>query len=403
MVEFLKMQELATEYGNAFYILDTKKFESNFLALKNCFKEIYPNYNLAYSYKTNYIPKLCKKVNDLGGYAEVVSEMELELAKRVGVLSENIIWNGPCKNLAVLKDFLLEGGTVNVDNFVELNDVVNIAEKSSRPINVGVRCNFDIGDGVVSRFGFDVDNGDLLSAVTRINRNKNLNLKGIHCHFSTRNLQSWENRVQGMLAVLKTTRTVPEYIDLGGGLFGNMPQSLKDQFGGQIPTFEDYAMAVATPFKKFFDGQKQPTLILETGTALVSDCMKFVCRVMSVKEVRGKNIATLYGSVYNINPTLNGKNMPVDVLPCDRFGRDYQNLDFAGYTCIEGDYLYRGYNGKLKEGDFVVFHNVGSYSVVLKPPFILPNFAILELNDGGTEVVKRGENFLDIFHTFTNI
>ncbi len=58
----------------------------------------------------------------------------------------------------------------------------------------------------------------------------------------------------------------------------------------------------------------------------------------------------------------------------------YQSIDFGGYTCIESDYIYKNYNGDLAEGDYVIFGNAGSYSVVLKPPFILPNFAIVELS-----------------------
>ena len=74
----------------------------------------------------------------------------------------------------------------------------------------------------------------------------------------------------------------------------------------------------------------------------------------------------------------------------------------AGFTCIESDYLYRGYNGPLAVGDMVVFDNVGSYSVVLKPPFILPNFPMVELTDDGeVRVIKRQETFDDLFHTYS--
>ena len=77
-------------------------------------------------------------------------------------------------------------------------------------------------------------------------------------------------------------------------------------------------------------------------------------------------------------------------------------MDFGGYTCIESDYLYRGFNGALAIDDYVVFDNVGSYSVVLKPPFILPNFAMLDYDDeaGTLELVKARESFDDIFKTF---
>ena len=81
---------------------------------------------------------------------------------------------------------------------------------------------------------------------------------------------------------------------------------------------------------------------------------------------------------------------------------EYDSVDIAGYTCIENDYLYRDYQGVLGVGDYVVFNNVGSYSIVLKPPFILPNSAVIEYNPKSKsfEVVKRKEETDDIFSSF---
>ena len=70
---------LREEYGDAFYLLDSEQFQKNFIELRDTFRSIYPNFNIAYSYKTNYTPKFCKLVDKMGGYAEVVSEMEMEL------------------------------------------------------------------------------------------------------------------------------------------------------------------------------------------------------------------------------------------------------------------------------------------------------------------------------------
>jgi CRISPR/Cas system-associated endoribonuclease Cas2 len=43
--------------------------------------------------------------------------------------------------------------------------------------------------------------------------------------------------------------------------------------------------------------------------------MAFASKVVSIKKIKNKSIATLQGSVYNINPTLNGKNPPITVYP----------------------------------------------------------------------------------------
>lgn len=397
-----EMKQLAEQVGDAFYLLKSKQFAENFIELKSEFTKIYPHFNIAYSYKTNYTPKLCRIVNELGGLAEVVSDMEMEIALRVGVEPKNIVWNGPFKNGEKVEQLLVMGGTVNLDSAYEIELISRIAEQHPNcTLNVGIRCNFDVNDGVISRFGFDVDSEDFQRALRLINKYENLHLIGLQCHFATRRLDTWKARVKGMLALVDKLGFVPEHIDLGGGLFGKMADSLKAQFDTEIPTYRQYAEAVAPVFAEHFKRHEQkPMLLIEPGSALVGDCMCFASKVVNIKEVRGKAIATLLGSVYNINPTLNKKNPPIEVYAMGAEQKAYDDLDFGGFTCIESDYLYCHFNGKLAKGDMVVFGNVGSYSVVLKPPFILPNFPIIDISEGHVESIKRGETFDDLFHTF---
>ncbi len=397
-----QIKRLVEQVGDSFYLLDSKQFRENFIELKSEFSKIYPNFNIAYSYKTNYMPKLCKIVDELGGFAEVVSDMEMEIALRVGVEPKNIIWNGPFKNTQKVEQLLVLGGTVNIDSAYEIDVIADIAHKHpDKKLNIGVRCNFDINDGVVSRFGFDVESNDFNRAMSLFSEYKNLYLIDMQCHFATRRLDTWKPRAEGMLALIDKLGILPERIDLGGGLFGKMADSLKAQFDSEIPNYKQYAEVVASIFAEHFKGVKnKPMLLIEPGSALVGDCMKFAAKVVNIKNVRDKFIATLLGSIYNINPTLNKKNPPIKVYSMGEEQKEYKNLDFGGFTCIESDYLYRHYDGKLAKGDIVVFGNVGSYSVVLKPPFILPNFPIIDISDGGLEIIKRGETFDDLFHTY---
>ncbi|MEJ2697620.1 MAG: hypothetical protein P8013_13355, partial [Candidatus Sulfobium sp.] len=76
--------------------------------------------------------------------------------------------------------------------------------------------------------------------------------------------------------------------------------------------------------------------------------------------------------------------------------------DIVGYTCMEKDYLYRGYESSLSEGDFVVFDNVGAYTIVLTPPFIQTSPAIISCNASldKFEVIRRRQELQDILATF---
>ena len=403
-LSYTLLKEIEQSQGGSFYLLDTEQFSQNYHHLLNAFRFIYPKTYIAYSYKTNYIPRLCQLVDELGGYAEVVSDMEYEIARRLDIPINKIHFNGPYKNTEVSKEIILGGGYVNLDDYIEVPAVLQLAEEHpDRVIKIGLRCNFEINDGVTSRFGFDVDKPSFRELIKQFSKKSNIHIAGIQCHFATRALETWQPRAEGISKVAKEyLHELPDLIDLGGGLYGNMRESLKEQFSTKIPSFEEYAQKAAKMIcDQFSDTDEQPDLFIEPGSALVGDAMQFVAPVVSIKNIRGKSIATLLGSVYNINPTLNKKNPPISVFSeGDSNQAFYHDLDFGGYTCIEGDYLYKGYDGPLSVGDLVVFDNIGSYSVVLKPPFIIPNFPIIELREGKAMIVKRKETFDDLFQTY---
>lgn len=392
------LNDIKNKYGEAFYILDSNQFINNFIELKNSFSNIYPNFNIAYSYKTNYIPKLCKIVNNLGGYAEVVSEMEVELALKVGVKPHNIIWNGPIKNTLIIEKFLINGGIINIDSIEEMEIIRNIVLNNiNHFFNLGIRCNFDVNDGIISRFGFDVNGNEFSTVVSFIKNTPNIIFNNLHCHFAKRNIEYWPTRAQNIISVINKIGVIPKRIDLGGGLFGKMPDSLKKQFSSQIPSYYQYAKAVCTIFIDKF-GENGPELIIEPGTALVGDCMSFVGTVKTIKNIRGKYFASVLGSQKNLS--MNGINPPIEIISLKNKQLDYDSINFVGFTCIEDDVLYNNYSGKLGVGDMIVFHNCGSYSIVMKPPFILPNFPVLDLSNNQIEEIKRPETFEDIFRTY---
>lgn len=400
------LKELAQTYGSSFYLLNSQQFRENYAELTDVFRAIYPRFHIAYSYKTNYIPKLCKIVNDLGGYAEVVSEMEMEIALRCGVQPGKIIWNGPVKNAQRAERLLINGGTVHADSLVELRTVLAISRNHpEKTLNIGLRCNFDVEDGVISRFGIDTESAEFEEAVRLIKANAGLRLTNLHCHFAKRQVEYWPARAKGMLRIVDRVAEalgyLPERIDLGGGIFGKMADSLKQQFAAQIPDYRAYALAAAVPFAEHFkDESNPPELLVEPGTALAGDSMKYVCRVDGIKQVRGKAYATLTGSQKNLSMT--GVNPPVEVIAAGARRGVYTDLDMVGYTCIESDVLYRGYSGELAAGDFVVFENCGSYSIVMKPPFIWLNVPVLDICGGAEEpeLIKRAETFEDAFGTY---
>jgi len=399
------LKKITDKYGDAFYLLDSDVFEESCKELLASFRGYYPKSNIAYSYKTNYTPRLVQIVDKLGGFAEVVSEMEMEVALRAGISPAKIIWNGPIKNKDKVKELLLMGGTVNIDSIREIDNICEVAKKHpDHVLNVGVRLNYDVGDGVLSRFGFDVDGEDFDTALKTILTLNNVKLIGLQVHFAKRSPDYWTARAEGMLRVydyvVEKYGLQPQRLDIGGGIYGHMPDDFREQLKLGMFTFDDYSSRAAKLFAEHFDGvENAPELFIEPGTAVAANCMRFVCQIHAIKDVRGKKIATTNGSQKNIS--MSGLNPPMEIVCCSKDRQEYKNLDIAGYTCIESDYLYKGYTGQMGIGDYIILGCCGSYSIGMKPPFILPNVPVVDISADDVELIKRAENFDDLFHTFS--
>lgn len=396
------LDALARGHGPSFFLLDRARFAANYDSLLAALRQRYPRSQLAYSYKTNYLPALCRMVEERGGYAEVVSPMEYRLARTLGVAAARIVYNGPWKPANDLRRALTEGAMVNLDSAEELAVLRALAaEHPQRRFACALRCNFDLGEGSRSRFGFD----SLKEPLAALRAVPNAALEGLHCHYATRDksARSYAVIAERMLALADEVfgAAAPRYLNLGGGFFSPMPQSLRAQFGVHVPSFDEYAEALAAPFARRHGRGEGPELILEPGLCLVADAMRFCTPVAALKTIAGKRIAVVAGSVYDVKPTKHGKDLPLTVVAGAAQGEAVQGCDITGHTCMEDDVLYRGYSGRLAVGDYLVFDNVGAYSMVLKPPFIFPATPVLALDaSGSVEVVRRAERYEDIFGTF---
>ena len=399
------------EYGSPLYIFHSEEFKNNFINLLKTMRNIYPKYSIAYSYKTNYTPKIISLVKELGGLAEVVSEMEYTLAKRIGYVSKDIIYNGPVKGDALF-EHLINGGVANVDSLDELDTIIDFARRNPTiNIKLAFRVNIDINQGFISRFGIDAyeevsKNAEIDRAFNIVKNEKNIKVVGLHCHIGrSRSIEAWENRVRIMFKLIdRYFEETPEFVDLGSGMNSVMEPSLAQQFNGHIPTFEEYANVVAVAMKEKFGSlpyENQPILYTEPGTTLISGCMSFIGSVKSIKKVKNKNYVTFDCSGGNMGDICHLKNLPISIFNIGKDTKIVENATFVGYTCLEHDHIYEGFSGELAVGDLVQFRNVGSYSNVFKPPFILPNCAMIQIDkDMNPSLIKRAETIDDLFHTY---
>lgn len=387
--------------GKAAYFFNADRFMRNFTDLQSCFRKVYSNTRIAYSYKTNYTPEICRLVKELGGYAEVVSDMEYAIAKDVVKEDERkIIYNGLLRE--GLYRALDHGAMVNVESFESLKRAIDIAKqieekhgKEHRP-SIGIRVAID----EESRFGFVKEEFmSVLATCTEAGQR----IAGIHCHASgDRGLVRWMDKAQKVIQIAKKAEQLLgyelKYIDLGGHLYGRMDPALSKQFDVWLPGFEDYAKHIGFLFDQAFGSRKNPPeLIMEPGTALVADTVSIIATVENVRWRKDKLYATLNISSGDCGLIADCKNVPI--FNVDRANDDCLNKEYAvyGYTCMEQDFVSKHYKGRLMPGDRVLVQNVGAYSISRKDHFILPPLAMYKVDDRFEiiEKIRRAGNVND--------
>ena len=406
-----RLATLAEQYGDSYYLLDVERFKSNHDQFLQALLHHYPRVRFAYSYKTNYLPPLCRWIDEQGGYAEVVSAMEYQFACAMNIEASRIIFNGPCKERPALLQALRDGALINLDSVFEVEAVEAAARTHpDRDLVVGLRCNLALPDEPMSRFGLSVGGEDFHEALGRLRKIPNCRVSGLQCHVLTRerSIQDYRRVAEQMVAAAQEYLSLEElrFIDLGGGFFSRMPPELERQFGVHVPSFGEYAEAIGSVFAACFHDSKGPELILEPGLCITADVMRFVAKVLDIKRLRGKVFALVAGSVYDVKPTKATRQLPVQAVSRRAAGprvvAGSAPLDIVGYTCMEDDILRERFDAELEPGDFVVFENVGAYTIVLKPPFIAPAAPIVSVDQdlGVLDVVRRRETVDDLFRTY---
>lgn len=405
-LNYQTVQTLAKESGGPFYCFDPARFAANLRSMDDAFSRRYAPFILAYSYKANYLPYLCKLVRQSGYWAEVVSRLEYDLALKVGQDPSKIIFNGPVKSDEDIALALDNGSLINLDCEGEVESVIRYAQANpNRQIPIGLRINIALSDseGVshiqdslkTGRFGFAPSELDsLLSTLYSLLQRNNLKVVSLHGHTSTTDRGVWcfETITRTLIEVAE--RHFPEtveYLNIGGGFFGPVP-------GRTVPTWDDYARAVGGVLNgSAWVRAKKPALVIEPGMSLAADTMSLVARVVSVKRIREKTIVTVDASAFHTKPTFHAYNPPHEVIT-DGSPRPDGAYDVAGSTCMEKDYLLRDVEGPVpRPGDFLKIDSVGAYTLVMSPAFIHPMPAVWALEPQGPKLIRRCQTLDDIF------
>jgi diaminopimelate decarboxylase len=411
MDTYRELAEIAQQHGSPFYIFDKDAFMRNFREIRAAFTQRYPHVTIGYSYKTNYIPYLCRLVQDLGGYAEVVSRMELDLAIKIGCPPTEIIYNGPIKAAEDIAFALSSGIIVNIDTIRELEFVTHLArQQPEKTFRIGLRINISLVDSLgkshlqndlpSGRFGFS-DNA-LKAAVRQLREFPNVRVSSLHGHTSSSNRSLWGYRTIATRLAEVGERYFPEsieFLNVGGGFYGRPAPAMGMT---ETPTFDDYAEAICEVLGRYsWIKDQQPRLVIEPGMAVAADTLSFITQVFEVKRIGNERLAVVDGSIFNVKPTLHQRNHPYTIIKKEIGAGPKVFYSVVGATCMEKDRLLQEIESvEIEREDFIRIENVGAYTVVMTPPFINLAPPIVVRGPKGYMAIRRRQEFNDIFGSY---
>jgi len=402
----IRARALLEKFGSPLYVVSEERLRGDYRAFEEAFSRPGIETRVAYSIKTNYLPAICSVILDEGAWAEVVSGMEYDLVRSLGVPGSKIIFNGPYKTPEELTRAFADGALVNVDNFDELSLVEQMANNSDRPIRIGIRVSFRYGMWPWVKFGFSDDNGDCQLALERIARHPQLDLECLHNHSGTflLNHDVYANSADRLIDVARRARNLgltPTMIDMGGGFPSvNTLKPALDVPGGStrndgyLAPYGEIVCSRVLQARELFGGE--PRLVLEPGRAVVDASVKLACTVIAKKRIAGKGDAIIVDAGNNLVPT---SVYYEHGMSADSGGEQRRvPVSIFGPLCMQNDVIReQALLPPVEIGDSLVVSNVGAYCHTQSSQFIQPRPATVLLGPDGPEMIRRRESWRDVF------
>ena len=395
---------MVQQFGSPLYVVSEKTLRQSYKAFIKELRKFYPDTYVAYSYKTNYLKGICSILHQEGAWAEVVSGLEYNMALGLGVDTAKIIFNGTYKSNKEVMHAMKGGSLINIDSFNEIYQMENLASSvKPNPVSVGIRVNVNINYPPWHKFGFNIESGQALEAVRRIQSSKSLRLNGLHCNIGTyvSEATSYHIAMQKIVEfALKIEREFDvkiDYLDIGGGYAS--VNTLQSQFligTAVVPTPSQYACALTRPLcERAGEFKSKPRLLLEPGRVIVDECMSLVTTVAATKRYADGRKAIVIDAGVNLLPTAYWYKH--EIASVQDIGHNLEIIDIYGPLCMQIDIIRQ--NVRLpffQKGHVLVIKNVGAYNITQSMQFIYARPAVVIINNGQPEYLRYPEQLEDI-------
>ncbi len=391
-------KEIAERFGTPTYVYFEKILREKIKLLKESF--FYNPKKILYAMQANFNPSILKiiKEKDLGVTA--ISPGELALALKVGFPKDDILFTA--SNERELDFAIKKGVLVNLDS-------LSLLEKFGKlypnyPVCVRINSDVRIGSpeywitsGPKAKFGIWYSETD---EIKRLAKTYNLKIIGIHHHIGSGILKVERFRLatEALLAIAIKFEEL-EFVNLGGGL--GIPYRSKEKsvdikrLGKEISLYFD-------EFCKTYG--RDLRLMIEPGRYIVAEAGYLLVKVISVKRNPNGRVFVEVDSGFNhlISPAFYDSYHRI--VNISTTSKETEIVDIVGNLSESGDKFgkERALPLGTKEGDLLLFENVGAYGFSTSSHYNLRErpAEVLVTSDNKIKLIRKRETINTLLNLY---
>lgn len=396
--EDVAIADIISEHGTPAYIYSCATLERHWHAFDNAFGS-HPHL-ICFAVKSNSNIALLNVMAKLGSGFDIVSQGELERVLVAGGEASKVVFSGVAKSHSEIERALEVGiRCFNVESIPELYRINEVAGKMGKIAPISLRVNPDvdakthpyISTGLKeNKFGVSVQQA---REVYRLAKTlPNVKITGMDCHIGSQltELQPFldaTDRLIVLMEQLKEDGIKLHHLDLGGGL--GVPYN-----GEEPPHPTEYTEALLAKLKNYPNLE----IILEPGRAISANAGILVTKVEYLKSNEDRNFAIVDTGMNDmIRPALYEAYMQITEVN-QSLDREKVTYDVVGPICETSDFLGKGRELAIAEGDLIAMRSAGAYGATMSSTYNSRPQAVEILVDGAkAHLIKARADFADLW------
>ncbi len=367
--EDVDLAAIAAEVGTPCYVYSRSFIEERWRAFDESFAG--RDHLVCYALKANSNLAVLDTLARLGSGFDVTSGGELERVLAAGGDPAKVVFSGVGKTVAEMRRALALGiGCFNVESAAELEVLDRAAAACGVRAPVSLRVNPDvdplthpyIATGLKeSKFGIDI--AQAREVYRHAQTLPHIDVKGVAFHIGShlhdlRPIVVALERVLDLAGELMDDGIALEHLDMGGGLGIRYANE-------EPPEPHEYVLALLGALERFGARYQRLRLIIEPGRAIVGNAGVLLTRTLYLKRGAERNFAVVDAAMNDLlRPAL--YDAWHDIAPVElRTDRTPEVYDVVGPVCESGDFLGRGRELAIAEGDLLAVASAGAYAATM--------------------------------------